>query len=280
MKTNRSTGYAVRMRSHLTRYKREVLEVLEDGVWVTNGETRTHILPAEQKWLNILPSIRSDFVDFFAGVQPPLKLHRDFHHLNSSQAMAFNLFFSWFNQGLGDEFLESIGCTREDVNEWHFEHVPDPEEFTNLDFWIRRSSGREVHIEVKLTEGEFGTVRDDSPAHIDKLARVYRPRLAGKSIAGITDDALLRNYQLMRILSGLDISRGDEAIVIAPAANTVLADQFSAFQMLLMAEARDRIRLVALESLIATLRGRSTLETATIEQVLSEFSVKYLPDHQ
>jgi hypothetical protein len=84
----------------------------------------------------------------------------------------------------------------------------------------------------------------------------------------------------MRILSGLDISRGDEAIVIAPAANTVLADQFSAFQMLLMAEARDRIRLVALESLIATLRGRSTLETATIEQVLSEFSVKYLPDHQ
>ena len=42
-------------RSHLSRYKREVLGVEDDGIWAGNGKPYSHILPASQQKLNILP---------------------------------------------------------------------------------------------------------------------------------------------------------------------------------------------------------------------------------
>jgi hypothetical protein len=78
-----------RVRKHAADYKRTVLGVTEDGLW--KGKPYPHILPYKLDRLNILPSIRDQFWTQFPDME--IQLHRDFHHLNSSQAVAFNLFY-------------------------------------------------------------------------------------------------------------------------------------------------------------------------------------------
>jgi len=276
----RDTEYTTRLKLHLARYKREVLDIAEDGLWSGRNVSRPHILPSELKWANILPVVREDFQAFFAsGAIPSFTLHRDFHHVNSSQAMAFNLIFPWFRHGMGGQFIEAIGCGCDGVEEWHFEHVPDPAEFTNLDFWIRQPTGREVHIEVKLTEREFGTVAPRSAVHIQKLSAVYRPRLLGKIDPRTEDALLLEHYQLMRIVSGLSRARGDQAVILAPASNRTLTRQFHVFHDLLLPVMKDRVRLVSLEDLVASLAYASQ-DSSLLATVRSEFARKYLPDSQ
>jgi hypothetical protein len=80
------------LESHLDDYRRGRLSRIESGVFVKNGVERPygHILPADLKWLNILEPFRSEVMQY--QIANSLRLHRDFHHLNSSQAFAFNLF--------------------------------------------------------------------------------------------------------------------------------------------------------------------------------------------
>ena len=89
-----TTGcYRDRVLPHLTNYKKHSLRVVEDGIWAKSrsGQTYPHILPADQYRLNILETIRDAF--FAYEESHPIKFHTDFHHLNSSQALCFNLFF-------------------------------------------------------------------------------------------------------------------------------------------------------------------------------------------
>ena len=60
-----------------------------DGNW--RGKFYPHILPKEKKDLNIIEGIRNDFWPYLNKTD--IKLHQYFHHLNSSQALCFNLFF-------------------------------------------------------------------------------------------------------------------------------------------------------------------------------------------
>jgi hypothetical protein len=80
------------LKSHLDDYRRGRLGRIESGVFVKNGVERPygHILPADLKWLNILEPFRSEVMQY--QIANSLRLHRYFHHLNSSQAFAFNLF--------------------------------------------------------------------------------------------------------------------------------------------------------------------------------------------
>ena len=264
------------MKVHLTQYKRDVLGVEEDGVWVMKNETRPHLLPISEMWLNILPLIRDDFREYFACADPKLKLHRDFHHLNSSQAMGFNLFFPIIRSEEWDRLLKAILCSNEQVLGHKFEHVPDPIEFTNLDFWMKRADSSEVHIEVKLTETAFGRVSPTSEVHLEKLKNTYRNRLDGKIGSDASDAVLLEHYQLMRIVSGLNLSRSDEAVVIAPAANVSIRRQFNLFQDRLLPSIASRVRLVALESVVAALTESEIVKQAEFAGSYEEFKTKYL----
>ena len=81
-----------------------------------------------------------------------------------------------------------------DVQEWHFEYVPDPEEGTNVDVAWQNSDGIWAFCEVKLSEGEFGSAKPDQ-RHENKFREIYSPRLHG-----LVDGRLLEfcaNYQIM-----------------------------------------------------------------------------------
>ena len=64
----------------------------------------------------------------------PQKRHRYFHHLNSSQAFAFNLFFPYFSgePESASALLRALG--QEGILAgWEPEAVPVPDEETNID---------------------------------------------------------------------------------------------------------------------------------------------------
>jgi hypothetical protein len=151
--------FAHQMKAHLARYKRDHLNVEVDGLWRRNQRSYEHILPQELLRLNVLESIRDAFWSYHDANSATLALHTDFHHLNSSQAFAFNLFFPWANTASArDHLLSVLGLGGERIARWAFEHMPDPAERTTVDLYLDLVSGRQVLIEVKLTEEHFGGI--------------------------------------------------------------------------------------------------------------------------
>lgn len=84
--------YQSRITQHLTRYRRNRLGIVQAGTFRHNGVDRSygHILPRELRWLNIPEPFRAEVRDY--AVKRRIALHRYFHHLNSSQALALSLF--------------------------------------------------------------------------------------------------------------------------------------------------------------------------------------------
>ena len=217
-------NYDQRIKNHLAEYKVKRLGVLENGIWKRSKKEYPHILPEHLQQLNILETYRSKFWSYYDS-QPGLKLHKDFHHLNSSQAMCFNLFYPCLDDPAMQRILltEILNCGLDTVQEAAFEKVLDKTEGTNFDFFIQLSSGRKVFFELKLSESKFGTARNDQ-AHREKLEAIYRPRLKGK----VTDECLepsifFQHYQILRNISYIDPTGTDLLFFIFPGTNEKLS---------------------------------------------------------
>src|SRR6266550_6094280 len=119
--------YQQRLNKHLAEYKRSTLRIVEKGVYFHRGTKHLydHILPTKALWLNVLEPFRDPLRSFF-GKNPRLKRHRYFHHLNSSQAFAFNLFFPYFNGGpeAASALLRAL-CQEGCLDKWEPEAVPE-----------------------------------------------------------------------------------------------------------------------------------------------------------
>jgi hypothetical protein len=87
-------SYQDDLKEHLAEYKRSGLGISEPGIFRYRGRNvrRSHILPLANSSLNLLEEASSFFASY-----PKVRRHRDFHHLNSSQAFAINLFFPYFS---------------------------------------------------------------------------------------------------------------------------------------------------------------------------------------
>jgi len=92
--------YSKDLQRHLTFYKGMRLGVREPGIFLYKGkEVRCgHILPRELKWLNVLEPFRTE-VRAYLSANKDIRLHKYFHHLNSSQAFTLNLFYPFLEGG-------------------------------------------------------------------------------------------------------------------------------------------------------------------------------------
>jgi hypothetical protein len=273
-------SYADRMRRHLACYKRECLGVEEDGIWRRNGRKYSHILPNELHRLNILETIRREFWLYHAAHHAMLALHTDFHHLNSSQAFAFNLFFPFFGLGPSstpEPMLTELGAGARELRSWSFEAVPDRAEGTTFDFAAQLEGGARVLVEVKLTESGFGRC-SPTESHRRKLQKVYAPRLRDKvAEGGLEEDAFFLNYQLFRNVSHLDLGRRDGLVLLVPRANeTAWSEAESFLRTLLVSRAREAVCLVAAEDLWEALMLRSTSVQPLARMHLEMLGEKYL----
>jgi hypothetical protein len=272
------TDFAVSMKAHLAHYKGSRLGVAEDGIWRRNNRKYAHILPEDLQQLNILEGIRKEFWQYYDANKATLGLHTDFHHLNSSQAFAFNLFFPWV--GMGEDpapLLAALGLPGRQLESWSFEHMPDQAEATSVDFFAHLDNGSRLLVEVKLTEAHFGQcVPKDS--HRAKLATYYAPRLTSMVQPLSLDDAtFFLNYQLFRNVSHLDLARGDTLILLLPRMNRFTWREGEAFREMHLAEhAKGSVRLVAVEDVLEQLTASDADVSPRLRTHCELLAEKYL----
>jgi hypothetical protein len=291
--------FAEAAKKHLADYKLSQLGIAENGTWSKNPKKEyAHILPKEKRYHNLLASIRTPFVRQFPDCGT--WLHDGFAHLNSSQAMAFNLVFPFayfecipiFCQALDipantPKREAAIGCGNSGMECFlHLESILDQKEETNFDLVVRYQDRSLVLCEVKYGEANFGSAKDD-PSHHQKIAGVYRPLLKGKIHERLlgNDAAILKHYQLLRYVSYLDhpeLDRAGKSLVlfIFPKENESLKDAVDKFSTeYLLPEYQKRVRVVYLEDIVqkaqtaALSAGDPTKELAA---ALAEFRAKYL----
>jgi hypothetical protein len=247
------------LRRHLAEYKVNRLGIREAGVYRKTGRAYQHLLPSNLRYLNLLESIRAEFRDYLRD-NPAIRLHADFHHLNSSQALAFNLFYPYLIAG-GEAarlIAQALGLVG-DIREWHFEYVPDEEEGTNVDVAWQNSGGTWAFCEVKLSESEFGGAKPDQ-RHEKKFQQIYAPRLHR-----VVDERLLefnefcRHYQLLRNISLLATHSDSHVVFLIPEQNSVLSPALHAVLGSVVEWVQHRVHVAYLEKVLVLIKKHSTL---------------------
>jgi hypothetical protein len=268
--------YAQALAESLARYKVRRLGIEEDGRYVRSGRTYPHILPEHLRFLNLLEAIRAEFIDYLHQESTHIRLHRDFHHLNSSQALAFNLFFPYLRDTQGAALISSAVGVQRDVAAWDFEHVPDAEEGTNVDVAWASPEGGWTFCEVKLTETSFGTSRSDD-RHRQKLTNIYLPRLRHLvDDSFLNADVFFEHYQILRNVALLHDHPEHRVVFLLPQANSALHPPLSKVLSCLKPLARNRISVTYLETLLETLAQKS-VSNGLLQSYPHQLREKYIP---
>ncbi|MBR0798714.1 hypothetical protein JQ615_25320 [Bradyrhizobium jicamae] len=250
-------SYQQLLQSHLADYAKNALQVLEAGTY--RGKPYPHILPKRRQALNLLESPRTA-LQAYLETHPGIKLHKYFHHLNSSQAFAFNLFFPFFSSGPGPARVLSraLGVDQDVTSDWEFEHIADPDEGTNADVMWRASEAT-VFCEVKLSETGFGTTRNDLE-HQKKLEEIYRPRLTDMVSADLLNGTtFFKNYQLLRNISLLSSNAKDRLVILLPLANRSLHKPLQMILSGVNPQFRHRITVAYVEECLSSLEASAHL---------------------
>ena len=117
---------------HLSEYKVEVLKITGNGKWWKNHKEYSHILPLDKKNENI---INSDIKEDLISLLDEDSIHLGFHHLNSSQALALNLFGPLvIKKHL--EMIDEMNILGKSTG--IFEYIENQMEYTNFDFFCNR----------------------------------------------------------------------------------------------------------------------------------------------
>jgi hypothetical protein len=237
--------------------------------------SKDHVLPLAKKWDNLLNAARP-LVKAHLKANGKVRLHRYFHHLNSSQAFAFNLFFPFFggNTSAGSSLLRALGQTPP-LASWEPEAVPDREEGTNLDARWRLADGTAVMCEVKLSEAEFGKAPTDEK-HRRKLKDIYRKRLADHVDARMLQEPqFFGAYQILRNVWHMLQVPGSTLLFILPRANTRLWKELTPALAALHAGTRERVSTVAVEDVLARLRNDAASPIA-LREYARQLEAKYV----
>jgi hypothetical protein len=245
--------------SHLAEYKARCLGVSKEGIFLYRGKTvpRAHILPKELQWLNILEPCRAELQAYLAA-NPAIKLHNYFHHLNSSQAFAFNLFYPFFEMGGAAQLLHALDLPGT-VSHWQPELIPNAEEGTNVDVAWQGPGGAWTYCEVKLTEAEFGSAINDQ-RHREKLSKIYRPTLEGHCDASLLEpDDFFRDYQILRNLWLVARQPDASLVFLLPMGNSALWVALRAVLGRVGPAISGRVSAVCIEEVLLALKADETL---------------------
>ncbi|WP_395093976.1 PGN_0703 family putative restriction endonuclease [Armatimonas sp.] len=243
-------SYQDDLKLHLSYYKKLVLRVSAPGFF--RSKPYSHILAKADADLNLLPLALP--LEKAVG----LSRHVYFHHLNSSQAFAFNLFLPFFSAGGAEAevLLAALGQTAK-LKTSKLEAVPCKEEGTNLDaLWITDDEVTTL-CEIKLSEADFGKAKDDAK-HRDKLTHIYLPTLTG-----YVDSTLLKApeffgaYQILRNVWHLCRLHQDEKkgrlVFLLPRANKPLWSELTGLLAKVDPAIRACIFPIAMEDVIDSL---------------------------
>jgi hypothetical protein len=272
-------SYSERLLARLGEHKRKHHPDIPLGTWRNpRGEdiADEHILPEESYRSTLLPTLSESFWSWFDGQATKLDLHRYFHHLNSSQAMAFNLLFPFLKDGEVDPRLvqvlgiadgaEYMGC---------FEKVLDPAEGTNFDFLMESPTCRRIFFELKLSEQAFGSC-DNDERHQQKHKDHYEPHLRQAVDPKWLDPATFcANYQVLRNLSYLGRYPDSGVVFIFPKANEKLRQAENTIKQIVSKSLAPRVAIFYLEYLVERILDAVADDDALTQHYLA-FRDKYI----
>lgn len=275
-------NYQSRVNEHLAAYKTRHMAELPDGTWSYRGQPRNypHILPKDQFELNILPAIRKPFWEWFASSTPTISRHRYFHHLNSSQALAFNLFYPFLTKGgrnVDARLLKVLGLPTDVPHTGEFEKVFDRSENTNFDFYLEGPGEHKVFFEVKYSESGFGSCVNDA-RHCEKLTTHYRPHLSDYvDTEWLEQKTFFKHYQILRNMSYLGRHAQSSLIFIFPKANESLAQDEQVIERMIARSLTPRVEILYLEDLVERILDVSAEDDA-LHDHFRAFQEKYVLD--
>lgn len=219
--------YQDEIKNWLSEYKTAHFKGLENGIWKRNKKQYSHILPIDNSLDNLLPNYKSELKDYIRTQK--IKLHPDFHHLNSSQAMCLNMFYPLFKEKKLDLIVKALNLDNDSVNYdsvcFEKESMIEKEKGyrpTSFDFYFRTNNGKEIHFEIKYTEQEFGKAKRDKE-HFDKYESVYKKQCFAIDSKYCNCDSFLSNYQLMRNI--IHVTENSYVVFLFPFSNIKIKQQ-------------------------------------------------------
>jgi hypothetical protein len=263
---------------HLAQYKANVIGIKENGTFRYGGKDIpiSHILPIIHSNANILEQYRDQFLK--SEYYPKEKIHRFFHHLNSSQALCFNLFYPLIAENALGLFLQYLEIERKDNLNALFEkesHIELAARRTSFDFYIQVALASKIFVEVKYTERGFGQAKNDCE-HTDKFYKTYLP-LVNKSSFLVSrcqeKKFFLKHYQVLRNL--IHISNTDYVVFLFPSANSVVYEEVrDARDNILTDAGRVGFKIVLLEEFVSFLENKCI--GTPLDEYYKSFRKKYL----
>lgn len=270
------------IKDHLASYKSNRLGISQDGIWKNNNKEYKHILPEPLYKLNIIETFRKEFWEYFkTGQKEAIKKHQDSHHLNSSQAMAFNLFFPFIYANKLSILIDSLEIEPcGEVLENTFEKIEWSEEGTNFDFFIRFNSHINILFELKFSENEFGRAKNDD-SHLKKYNKIYKPALKDIMIPDFGDSQqFFKNYQIIRNLIYLGRGINNYVVFIFPEQNHDLKSGEAVILKSVSDKYKNKVRIIYLENLVQRiLNGLSYKDYHKLITHFELFQEKYILMH-
>lgn len=264
---------------HLSDYRLNSLGVQEDGKFFYRGEfhDKKHILDLQKSNLNLIENYRAQFL--LTDKNQPIKRHRYFHHLNSSQALCLNLFFPLIAEKQLPTFIDYLGIDNKDELIPTFEKESDIEvatRKTSFDFYVKTRSNFELFVEVKYTEEGFGKAKRD-PEHEEKFNKTYSSllkRLTYLNPICSEMDFFLNHYQVLRNL--VHISGDSNVIFLFPRDNLKVSKEAEFARDFCLNDAgRKRFKIVYLEDLVTFFEKK--FHGDNLGHYYQSFRKKYLP---
>lgn len=271
--------YYSRLSEHLSMYKEFNIGIMgDDGGTSASPVRRADVLPNEYRDLNILASYRRSF-RHLTQADPMVRLQGDFHHLNSSQALCYNLFFPFVqDEGKRPILLEALGCSLAPVVRTGFEYSFGASNEETFDFLIRQESGKSLYFDVKLSEQWFG------PSYLAGISPEFLAASTRADIIGLITGTLLKSPEVAKLIVLLKkmayVASSDcrHLFCIFPRANKKLVDAMVLLQNSLYETNRSKLSVCYLEDFVRTVLRLSCENDHDLHRHYRGLEKKYVID--
>lgn len=265
-----------KVKRHMVEYAKtkSELKVLLGGVW--RKRKYDHILNSKEAYkYNLLPLSHGNLDEYIH--QNGIKLHTDAHHLNSSQIMCLNFFFPLMQDGKLEYILHLVSPkTTWNNPKGQFEKISDIDGgqrgATNFDFYIKDENGNQAFFEIKYTEGDFGSAKDDD-SHNKKWNSIYRVLIESSPVLKqrvIDKKEFFKNYQLVRNIVHVQDLQKDYVVFLVPE-ETLYKKAETFIKKAIKEDALGNVRVIGWKEVLEAVKNDPQLAS-----YYAEFKKKYL----
>ena len=257
------------IKKHLVMYKLNYLKIESSGFW--KNSMCPHILPKNEAIKNlIMCSYEKEFRNLFESEKE--LLHPLFAHLNSSQALCFNLFYPLVISNrlslIDSSVSKEAKAFFEYVEDNSFEKTPNRKEKTNFDFFIN-DKGNKYFFEIKYTERHFEPVKADYK-HDKKYKAYYRDQVKKIANEEISEEEFFDLYQIWRNVCHSDTGK---VYFVLPKNRVSLIESVNSVIKKCKKEYQNFINILFIEDLIQTFLKN---DDRKLQKHFQEFFDKYL----